>query len=95
MRKKIGNVFLSGVIDAPEKVWMYRNCEAFLFPSKFEGFGLPLIEAMLFGKPVFSSRYTSLPEVGNKYAFFWDNFDAKHMKEVVEKNLNRFGYFIH
>lgn len=89
-QEQICNVFLTGPISAAEKVWMYRNCEAFLFPSKFEGFGLPLIEAMLFGKPVFSSRYTSLPEVGNKYAFFWDNFDAKHMKEVVEKNLNRF-----
>lgn len=88
--ENIGNVFLTGVISAAEKVWMYRNCEAFLFPSKFEGFGYPVIEAMLFGKPVFSSSCTSLPEIGDKYAFFWDNFDAVHMKDIIERNLTGF-----
>lgn len=86
----IKNVFVSGIISPAEKVWMYRNCKAFLFPSKFEGFGYPLIEAMLFGKPVFSSNYTSLPEIGDKYAFFWDNFEPEHMKKLIEANLDSF-----
>lgn len=88
--ENINNVFLTGMISHPEKVWMYRNCKAFLFPSKFEGFGYPVIEGMLFGKPVFSSTYTSLPEIGDKYAFFWENFDPHHMKDVLEKNIIRF-----
>jgi len=88
--EEIKNVFLPGMISHSEKVWMYRNCKAFLFPSMFEGFGYPLIEAMLFGKPVFSSNYTSLPEIGNKYAFFWDNFDPEYMKKLVEPNIDSF-----
>lgn len=88
--EKIDNIFLPGIIKPEEKVWMYKNCHAFLFPSKFEGFGAPLIEAMSFGKPVFSSRMTSLEEIGDKYAFFWDNFETEHMKDVIEKYLPTF-----
>lgn len=88
--EKIPNVFITGPISPSEKIWMYKNCSAFLFPSKFEGFGIPVIEAMRFEKPVFSSRMTSLSEIGNKYAFFWDNFDAEHMKRIIDENMNNF-----
>ncbi|WP_051697731.1 glycosyltransferase [Prevotella sp. 10(H)] len=88
--ENIENVSLTGTISAEEKVWMYRYCEAFLFPSKFEGFGYPVIEAMLFGKPVFSSSCTSLPEIGDKYAFFWENFDPEYMKNIITDNIQTF-----
>lgn len=88
--ENITNAFMTEKISPAEKIWLYDNCNAFLFPSKFEGFGLPVIEAMQFGKPVFSSRYTSLPEIGGAYAFFWDNFEPEHMKEVVETNIVKF-----
>lgn len=86
----ISNVKVTGIISAPEKVWMYKNCYGFMFPSKFEGFGYPVIEAMLFGKPVFSSSCTSLPEIGSKYAFFWKNFESEHMRDIVEENIDGF-----
>lgn len=41
----------------------YANCYAFLFPSYFEGFGYPPLEAMKFGKPVLASNVTSIPEI--------------------------------
>ncbi len=88
--ENIGNVFLTGRISHEEKVWMYRNCFAFLFPSKFEGFGIPVIDAMRFDKPVFSSDMTSLKEIGDRYAFFWKNFEPEHMKQVIDDNLNAF-----
>lgn len=88
--EKPENVFMTGVISFEDKIWMYRNCHAFFFPSKFEGFGIPVIEAMSFGKPVFSSRMTSLDEIGDKYAFFWDNFEPEYMKSIVDKNLSAF-----
>ena len=44
--KQVTNVFLTDVITQSEKIWLYRNCEAFLFPSEGEGFGLPVVEAM-------------------------------------------------
>ncbi len=86
----IRNVVLLGVVPEAEKVWLYAHCEAFLFPSLFEGFGLPVIEAMQFGKPVFSSRETSLKEIGGKFAYFWKNFDPHEMKQLIDENLDKF-----
>ncbi len=89
--ESIDNVFLVGAINDQEKNWMYRHCEAFLFPSKFEGFGLPIIEAMQFGKPVFCSSMTSLPEIAGGYAFIWENFDADSMVRLIRNNLSDFS----
>ncbi|HOH95979.1 MAG: glycosyltransferase family 4 protein [Paludibacteraceae bacterium] len=86
----IDNVKMLGRISDEERIWLYANCEAFVFPSLFEGFGLPIIEAMQFGKPVFSSTFTSLKEIGGEYAFFWQNFDAKTMSETVRNGLETF-----
>ncbi len=54
-------VILLGAVTENEKHWLYQNCKAFVFPSLAEGFGLPVIEAMSLGKPVFLSNKTSLP----------------------------------
>jgi glycosyltransferase involved in cell wall biosynthesis len=83
-------VILNGPINEGEKKWLYQNCEAFVFPSITEGFGLPVIEAMQYGKPVFASNSTSLPEIGGEFCFYWDNYDTKYMKEVLEDGLNKY-----
>jgi len=88
--EEIGNVTLLGVVSEEEKVWLYANCEAFLFPSLFEGFGLPVIEAMQFGKPVFSSQETSLKEIGGNFSYFWKNFNPQEMKQLIDENLEKF-----
>lgn len=79
---------LQGVSDA-QKTWLYSHCLAFLFPSLTEGFGLPPLEAMHFGKPVFLSRLTSLPEVGGNAASYFDSFDPQAMRRVIESELPR------
>ncbi len=89
--EKIGNVFLPGTISDEERGWLYQNCQAFVFPSKFEGFGLPVIEAMQHGKPVFSSEMTSLKEVGSHFAYFWEHFDPAYMASVVKAGLADFS----
>lgn len=81
------NAYLVGKISDEEKVWLYRHCEAFLFPSMGEGFGLPAIEAMQFGKAVFISSYTCLPEICGDSAFVWENLCVEEMAEKVKKNL--------
>ena len=43
--------------------WLYQNCFAFIFPSFFEGFGLPVLEAMSLGAPVISFNVCSIPEI--------------------------------
>jgi glycosyltransferase involved in cell wall biosynthesis len=85
----LDRVILAGEIGDEERFWYYRNCEALLFPSLAEGFGLPAVEAMSLGKPVFLSRLTSLPEVGGEHAFYFDDFDPGHMQDVVEGGLHR------
>ncbi|PJJ07196.1 glycosyltransferase involved in cell wall biosynthesis [Flavobacterium sp. 1] len=81
-------VFLTGKVSNEGKQFYIKNCEAFLFPSIREGFGLPPIEAMRFGKPVFLSDKTSLPEIGGEVANYWKNFDPDYMKEIVFEGLN-------
>lgn len=86
-KNKITNVIPLTNVDNTVKGLLYARCKAFLFPSLCEGFGLPPLEAMRFGKPVFLSRLTSLPEVGGKYAFYWDKLEPEAMASVVKKGL--------
>lgn len=83
-------VFLVGKISDEEKHFYLKNCSAFVFPSLFEGFGLPPIEAMAYGKPVFLANRTSLPEIGGKHAFYWDEFDPESMAEVFNRGMAEF-----
>lgn len=77
-----------GEISSEAKFWYYRHCEAFLFPSVAEGFGLPPIEAMSFGKPVFLSTHTSLPEIGGSFAYYFESFDPDSMTAVFSKGMD-------
>jgi glycosyltransferase involved in cell wall biosynthesis len=81
-------IFHLGISDA-QKAWAYAHCAGFLFPSLTEGFGLPPIEAMHFGKPTFLSRRTCLPEIGGDAADYFDDFSPAPMKRVVEQGLQR------
>lgn len=86
---RLNNVrFITDVTEA-QKTWLYAHCEAFLFPSLLEGFGLPPIEAMFFGKPVVVSKRTCLPEVCGEGAAYWDQFDPQDMRQVVQARLNQ------
>lgn len=79
-------VFLGEVKDT-EKNWLYQHCSAFFFPSLAEGFGLPVVEAMHFGVPVFLSNKTALPEIGGDVCFYWSSFEKKEMLETLNAGL--------
>lgn len=83
-------VFLLGNITESDKIFYYKNCLAFAFPSLREGFGLPVLEAMTFGKPVFLSINTSLPEIGGTKSFYWENFEAQYMASVFVEGMTKF-----
>ncbi len=61
-------IHLLGFVTDEELAWLYKNAVAFLFPSRYEGFGLPLLEAMQAGCPVITYDNSSLPEVASKAA---------------------------
>lgn len=56
-------IVMTGYVSDDELIWLYRNCYANLYPSLFEGFGLPILEGMQFGAPTLTSNSTSIPEV--------------------------------
>lgn len=87
----LDRVVLPGIVSDATRYWLYKNCEAFLFPSLTEGFGLPVIEAMRFGKPVFLSNTTSLPEIGGPLAFYWTSFDGAAMFDVFRAGMASFA----
>lgn len=87
----LDRVHITGPIADADKAWYYQNCSAFVFPSRAEGFGLPVIEAMHFGKPVFLARKTSLPEVGGDVAYYFENFEPEHMQEVFNNGMHDFN----
>ena len=93
-REQSGNAYLTGKITDEERVWLYRHCEAFVFPSLFEGFGLPVVEAMLFRKPVICSHETSLVEIGNKHVSFFEKgypaeASAQLIRQASEKSTDK------
>ena len=83
-------VKILGAISYPDKYWYLRHCEAFLFPSLAEGFGIPVIEAMSMGKPCFLSDKTSLPEVGGPLCYYFNDFDPASMQEVFRIGMHYF-----
>lgn len=80
-------VIITGPVSDDDKAWYFKNCLAFVFPSVAEGFGLPVIEAMHFGKPVFLVNATSLPDVGGNAAYYFSNFAPEHMQHVFKTGL--------
>ncbi|MEO8030303.1 MAG: glycosyltransferase family 1 protein [Gemmatimonadota bacterium] len=65
-----------GRVSEAELRVLYRAARAFVFPSLYEGFGLPVLEAMACGTPVICSRATSLPEVAGDAALYFDPLDV-------------------
>ncbi len=68
-----------GWVDEADKPALYAGAEAFLFPSRYEGFGLPPLEAMACGTPVIASRAASLPEIVGDGGLLYDADDVAGM----------------
>ena len=62
------HVIVTGYVSDAELIWFYRHCYANLYPSLFEGFGLPVLEGMQFGAPTIASNSSSIPEVAGEAA---------------------------
>jgi glycosyltransferase involved in cell wall biosynthesis len=70
-------VLMTGYVSDDELIWLYRNCYANLYPSLFEGFGLPVLEGMQFGAPTITTTSSSVPEVAGDAAILLDPMDTE------------------
>ena len=73
----------AGEVSDEELAALYAGASAFCMPSVYEGFGLPLLEAMASGCPVMCSRAGSLPEVAGDAAMYFDPFDPTELSECL------------
>lgn len=81
------NVKFLEFIEDDELASLYKQAEFFILPSLYEGFGLPVLEAMQQGCPVITSNVSSLPEVGGDAALYVDPENTSDIKEKMEKLL--------
>lgn len=80
-RELINKMSLSGVlhlgyVQDEELIYLYQSASLFVFPSTYEGFGLPILEAFTFGLPVLTFNNSSLSEIGEEAAYFAESQDA-------------------
>jgi len=79
-----------GYVDDEKVTMLMRMATIFVFPSKFEGFGMPLVEAMASGVPIVASNTTSIPEIVDNCALLSDPDDfrsiAKNIKTIAENS---------
>lgn len=80
-------VFL-GYISQKEKEILYNSAAVFVYPSYYEGFGFPPLEAMTYGLPVICSNISSLPEVVSDAALIINPFEIKEITEAMEMILS-------
>jgi glycosyltransferase involved in cell wall biosynthesis len=72
-------------VSVPMLVTLIRGARAVLFPSLYEGFGLPVLEAMLLGTPVVTSRTSSLPELAGEAALYVNPYDTDDIARAIKR----------
>lgn len=81
-------VIVTGYVTDTEAICLIKNAIAFLFPSLYEGFGMPPLEAMACGIPVLTSNCASMPEVVGDAAVLVDPFSIAEIRDGIEKILD-------
>jgi len=81
-------VVFTGFIDENDLPAYYRGAKAFVFPSLYEGFGLPILEAMACGTPVITSNVTAMPEVAGEAAILVDPYSISSIAHGIERITN-------
>jgi glycosyltransferase involved in cell wall biosynthesis len=76
-------VHFTGYISDSEVPSIYKNATIFVFPSLYEGFGLPILEAMVCEVPVISSNKASLPEVGGNAVLYFEPLNENSLAELI------------
>jgi glycosyltransferase involved in cell wall biosynthesis len=86
-RLNAGDVHHLDYLEPDQLADVYRNAELFVFPSIYEGFGFPLLEAMTYGVPSIAARSSSLPEIGGDATVYFDPGNARELESAIERLL--------
>lgn len=81
-------VHFTGYVEEEHLPAIYNGADLFVFPSLYEGFGLPVLEAMASGTPVITSNCSSLPEVAGDAAILIDPYDIQAMADAIQQVLS-------
>jgi glycosyltransferase involved in cell wall biosynthesis len=81
-------VHILGYVEDEEMPGLYKNAKALVFPSLFEGFGIPLLEAMAMECPIIASNTTSIPEVAGDAAYYFDPKNPQSICEAMHRIIN-------
>ena len=81
-------IIFTGFVSPEDKVYLYNLAELFVYPSFFEGFGFPPLEAMACGVPTITSNTSSLPEIAGEAAIMIDPYDIEELAWAMEKILS-------
>lgn len=79
------NIIVNGYVNDDELVELYSTCFALIIPSIYEGFGLPIVEAMQFGKPIIASDVSSMPEIAGDAALLVSPSSTKQIADAIVK----------
>ena len=94
VKKNLGKlvIWINNLTDNEELKVLYNKASMFIYPSVYEGFGIPVIEAMLSRTPVITSNISSLPEAGGPDSYYIQPTDAGQMAEGIKKILSDTKY---
>jgi glycosyltransferase involved in cell wall biosynthesis len=80
------DILTLGYVDDDTKQDLYKNAIAFVYPTSYEGFGIPVLESMLLECPIVTYKNSSIPEVGGDHAYYAKNWSD--IKKQIENILN-------
>ena len=87
-KRQTSNVVFTGYISEEDKIALYSGAVCFVFPSLYEGFGLPILEAMKCGCPVLTSNISSMPEVAGHAGLLVDPLDVEEITRGLGEIIN-------
>jgi glycosyltransferase involved in cell wall biosynthesis len=83
--RHLSDILFTGYVDEEDLPALYNGATAFVYPSIFEGFGLPVLEAMACGTPVVTSNSSSLPEVVGDAGLTVDPYDELAIQKAIQR----------
>jgi glycosyltransferase involved in cell wall biosynthesis len=82
-----GLVYIMNRVDDNQLAWLYQNCLVSVYPSVYEGWGLPVAESLAYGKLALSSRASSMPEIAGDLIDYFSPYDTAECLAVITKYL--------